>query len=81
MRPIGEGGDASPVTRAERALAGDDLGAAVAAVDGLGGPAVAWREKAQRRLDADAAIAAVRAQIVDRLAAQARAPTAGRATQ
>lgn len=81
MRPIGEGGETSPVTRAERALARDDLGAAVAAVDGLGGPAVAWREKARLRLDADAAVAAVRAQIVDRLAAQARASTAGRAAQ
>ena len=81
MRPIGEGGDSSPVTRAERALARDDLAAAVAAVGGLDGPAVAWREKAQRRLDADAALAEVRAQIVDRLATQAQASTVGRGTQ
>ena len=75
MRPVGEGGDASPVTRAERALGRNDLAAAVAALDGVSGPAVSWRARAQSRLEADAAVAAVRTRIVDRLAAETR--TAG----
>jgi hypothetical protein len=70
MRPVGEAGDSSPVTRAERALARNDLAAAVAAVEGVSGLAVSWRERAQRRLDANAAIAEVRSRIVDRLAAE-----------
>lgn len=70
MRPVGEAGDSSPVTRAERALARNDLAAAVAAVEGVSGLAVSWRERAQRRLDANAAIAEVRSRIVERLAAE-----------
>jgi hypothetical protein len=80
MRPVGDAGDASPVTRAERALARNDLASAAAALDGMSGPAVSWREMAQRRLDADAALAAVRAHIVERLAAETRAGAASAAS-
>jgi len=80
MRPVGESGDSSPVTRAERALARNDLAAAVAAVEGVPGLAVSWRDRAQRRLDADAAIANVRSRIVERLATETRPATAADAT-
>jgi hypothetical protein len=80
MRPVGDAGDSSPVTRAERALAKNDLAAAVAALDGVPGLAVGWQEQAQSRLDADAALAAVRARIVERLAAETQtADSAGTA--
>ncbi|MGD8810748.1 MAG: hypothetical protein PVG24_14155, partial [Gammaproteobacteria bacterium] len=78
MRPVGDDGDASPVTRAERALARNDLAAAVAALDAVPGDAAAqWRTRARARLDADAAVGAVRARIVDRLASETE--TAGSA--
>jgi len=79
MRPVGEDGDASPVTRAERALARNDLSTAVTALESV--PAAAsWRTAAQRRLDADAAVGAVRARIVDRLADEAQTADAKRGT-
>jgi uroporphyrinogen-III synthase len=79
MRPVGEGGDASPVTRAERALARNDLSTAVTALESV--PAAgSWRQAAQRRLDADAAVGAVRARIVDRLADEAQTAETKRGT-
>jgi uroporphyrinogen-III synthase len=80
MRPVGKDGDSSPVTRAERALARNDLAVAVTALDGISGPAVPWLAEARSRLAADAAIAAVRARIVEWLAAESRATGAGGAS-
>lgn len=77
MRPVGEDGARSPVTRAERALAGGDLKAAVAALDGLAGPIEAWRKDADARLAADAALVAIRARVADLLAAEATASKSG----
>jgi uroporphyrinogen-III synthase len=73
MRPVGDAGDSSPVTRAERALGRNDLAGAFAAMEGVPGLAVSWRDRAKRRLDADAAIAEVRSRIVERLAAETHA--------
>lgn len=70
MRPLGTAGESSPVTRAERALARSDLAAALAALEGVSGPADAWLADARNRLGADTAIAALRARIVERLAAE-----------
>jgi len=70
MRPVGKDGARSPVTRAERALEKGDLKAAVAAVDGLSGPIDAWRKDAERRIAADAALAAIRARVADLLPAE-----------
>ena len=72
MRPIGAAGESSPVTRAERALARNDLAAAVSALDAVAGPADGWRGAARNRIAADAAVAALRARIVDRLAAESQ---------
>lgn len=77
MRPVGEAGDSSPITRAERALARGDLAAAVTALDGMPGPAGPWLASARDRLAADATIAAVRARIAERLAAESRAASGG----
>ncbi len=77
LRPVGKGGESSPVTRAERALARNDLAAAVHALDGLPGPAIPWLAEARNRLAADAAVSAVRARIVDRLAAESQAAAGG----
>lgn len=70
MRPLGTAGESSPVTRAERALARNDLAAAAAALEGVSGPAEPWLADARSRLGADTAIAALRARIVERLAAE-----------
>ncbi|MPY72952.1 MAG: hypothetical protein GEU87_01715 [Alphaproteobacteria bacterium] len=70
MRPLGTAGESSPVTRAERALARSDLASALAALEGVSGPADAWLADARNRLGADTAIAALRARIVERLAAE-----------
>jgi hypothetical protein len=72
MRPLGEAGETSPVTRAERALRQGDLAAAAGAFDGMSGPAAEWQTAARSRLAADAAVAALRARIVDLLAAESQ---------
>jgi hypothetical protein len=77
MRPVGEAGESSPITRAERALARSDLAAAVAALDGMPGPAAPWLASARARLAVDAATAAVRSRIAERLAAESWAASGG----
>jgi uroporphyrinogen-III synthase len=72
MRPLGAAGETSPVTRAERALARSDLSAAVSALDGVSGPVDGWRGEARSRIAADAAVATLRARIVDRLAVESQ---------
>ncbi len=77
MRPIGEDGAQSPVTRAERALARGDVKAAVAALEGVAGPLAAWRADAEARIAADAALAAIRTRVADLLAADAASAEPG----
>ena len=77
MRPLGEAGETSPVTRAERALRQGDLAAAAGALDGVSGPAAEWQAAARSRLAADAAVAALRARIVDLLAAETHQAATG----
>ncbi|MCG8544807.1 MAG: uroporphyrinogen-III synthase [Alphaproteobacteria bacterium] len=84
LRPVGASGSASPITRAEQALADNDLATAVKALDDVTGPTDTWRTDAQRRLAADGALAKINAQVVDRLAGSANtdaASTPGRAVQ
>lgn len=76
VRPVGEdveGDDASArVARAEAMLSKGDLATAVGELDGLSGKAraeaAAWLGDAQARLDAEAALAALQAAAVARLA-------------
>jgi uroporphyrinogen-III synthase len=77
MRPLGEAGEASPVTRAERALRQGDLAAAAGALDSVSGPAAEWQAAARSRLAADAAVAALRTRIVDLLAAESHQAATG----
>ena len=84
LRPVGASGSASPITRAEQALADGDLATALKVLDDVTGPTDAWRADAQRRLAANAALAKINAQVVDRLAGSAStdaASTPGRAVQ
>ncbi|MDH3473785.1 MAG: mitofilin family membrane protein, partial [Rhodospirillales bacterium] len=74
VRPIGdvEGpGAGAVVARAEHRLQAGDLAGAVQELDGLSGPAAeaaaAWRSDAEARLAADAALAALGAQVVAKL--------------
>jgi hypothetical protein len=74
VRPIGdvEGlGAGAVVARAEHRLQAGDLASAVQELDGLSGPAAeaaaAWRSDAEARLAADAALAALGAQVVAKL--------------
>ncbi len=71
-------GDVSPVTRAERAVARGDLAAAVAALDGLGGPAGDWVGAARRRLAAEAALEALQEIVVAVLGGDAVSEGGGR---
>ena len=73
MRPVGAQGAASPVTRGEQALVRGDLAAAVKELDAVTGPLDAWRADARRRLAVDTAVAAINAQVVDRLTSSAGA--------
>ncbi len=75
VRRVGEveGGETDAVlARTERRLAAGELAAAVALMNGLDGPAAAaagtWLDRAQARLAAEAALAAMQARIIARLA-------------
>ena len=84
LRPVGASGSASPITRAEQAVADGDLATALKALDEVTGPVDNWRTDAQRRLAADDAVAKINAQVVDRLAGSAETGSAaaqGRAIQ
>ncbi len=72
MRKVSGDGATSPVTRAERAVRRGDLAAAVAALEGVDAAAGAWVKDARARVEADRAIDAVQAELVEMLAAAGR---------
>ena len=62
-----DSGGATPVRRAEKAVAAGDLEAAVAALEAAPGGAADWLQAAKRRVAADTAVAALRLQAVELL--------------
>ena len=73
MRPVGEEGESSPITRAERAVAREDLPAAIVALKGVGGPAEEWLAAAASRIAAEKSLNALRKRLADMLVAEAAA--------